>query len=208
MKDKKNKENYNKKASIENKNIKFKADYKWIITITTIAFIITFFMSLASEISLKDIILITSILIVLLFIILGIIFDMIGISVTVADKKVFHSMAAKKVNGAKLALKLIARDAKVSSFCNDVIGDICGILSGAAASTIAILLANKLNINLFFTTLIITSIIAALTIGGKALGKSIAINYSNKILFKFTQVLSIFYKIKPHNQKNDSKKHF
>lgn len=192
MKNKKNKEKYNKKASKQNKNVSLKADYKWIATITLTAFVITFVMSIFSELALKDISLLFSILIVLLFIILGIIFDMIGVAVTVADKKVFHSMAAKKVSGSKLALKLIDNNSKVSSFCNDVIGDICGILSGTAASTIAILLANKLNLNLFIVTLVITSIIAAFTIGGKALGKSIAINHSNNILYKFARILKIF----------------
>lgn len=192
MKDKKNKENYNKKAKKENKNISLKADYKWIVTITITAFIITFFMSIFSESALRDISLPLSILIVLIFIILGIIFDMIGISVTVADKKVFHSMAAKKVSGAKLALKLIDNNSKVSSFCNDVIGDICGILSGTAAGTIGILLASKLKLNIFTVTLVTTSLIAALTIGGKALGKSIAINHSNSILYKFARIIKIF----------------
>jgi CBS domain containing-hemolysin-like protein len=192
MKDKKNKEQYNKKANKQNKNVNLKADYKWIITITLTAFMITFIMSIFSESALKDINLTLSILIVLIFIVLGIVFDMVGISVTVADKKVFHSMAAKKVSGAKTALKLIANNSKVSSFCNDVIGDICGILSGTAAGTIAILLANKLNFNIFYVSLIITSIIAALTIGGKALGKSIAINHSNNILYKFSCVIKVF----------------
>ncbi len=192
MKDKKNKEQYNKKANKQNKNVNLKADYKWIVTITLTAFMITFIMSIFSESALKDTNLTLSILIVLIFIVLGIVFDMVGISVTVADKKVFHSMAAKKVSGAKTALKLIANNSKVSSFCNDVIGDICGILSGTAAGTIAILLANKLNFNIFYVSLIITSIIAALTIGGKALGKSIAINHSNNILYKFSCVIKVF----------------
>lgn len=199
MKDKKNKEKYNKKAKKQNKNISLKADYKWIVTITITAFIITFFMSIFSESALKDINLPLSILIVLLFIILGIIFDMIGISVTVADKKVFHSMAAKKVSGARVALKLIENNSKVSSFCNDVIGDICGILSGTAAGTIGILLASKLKLNIFTVTLVITSLIAALTIGGKALGKSIAINHSNNIVYKFARIIKIFIGEKNYN---------
>lgn len=194
--EKKYKENYNKKAKKENKNIKLKANYKWIVTITITAFLITFIMSFFSEIALKDINLLLGILIVLIFIFLGIIFDMIGISVTVADKKVFHSMAAKKVSGAKTALKLIENNSKVSSFCNDVIGDICGILSGAAASTIAVLISVNLKLNLFIVTLIITSLIAALTIGGKAMGKSIAINHSNNILYKFSCFIRIFIKEK------------
>ena len=88
MKDKKNKEQYNKKANKQNKNVNLKADYKWIVTITLTAFMITFIMSIFSESALKDINLTLSILIVLIFIVLGIVFDMVGISVTVADKKV------------------------------------------------------------------------------------------------------------------------
>ena len=194
MKDKKNKEKYNKKAKKQNKNISLKADYKWIVTITITAFIITFFMSIFSESALKDINLSLSILIVLLFIVLGIIFDMIGISVTVADKKVFHSMAAKKVSGARVALKLIENNSKVSSFCNDVIGDICGIISGSAGVALANILSNAFHLNLFITTLFITAIIAAFTIGGKALGKTTAMNRSTYILYQFCKVLSFFYK--------------
>ena len=116
---------------------------------------------------------------------------MVGISVTVADKKVFNSMASKKVKGAKTALKLIKINSKVSSFCNDVIGDICGILSGGAGVTIATSLSTMYSLNPVFVTLIVTSLIAALTIGGKACGKSIAINKANRILFVFSKTLDI-----------------
>ena len=55
-------------------------------------------------------------------------FDMIGVAVTAADEQVFHSMAAKKIRGAKLAVKFKKNADKLSSFCKDVIGDICGNL--------------------------------------------------------------------------------
>ena len=64
------------------------------------------------------------------FIGLGIVFDIIGVAVTAADERPFHSMAAHKTPGAREALGLIRRANKVSSFCNDVVGDICGIISG------------------------------------------------------------------------------
>lgn len=192
MKDKKNKTNYNSKAKKNNKNIKRKKDVEWILTVTFMAFSITFVMTLFSESALANVTLAVGIVIIFLFIFLGIIFDMIGIAVTVADPKTFHSMAAKKVKGSRLAIKLMKNASKVSSFCNDVIGDICGILSGAAASTIAILLASKLEVDIFWITLVLTSFIASFTIGGKACGKSIAINRANSILFKFSKVISIF----------------
>ena len=103
-------------------------------------------------------------------------------------------MATKKVKGAELGVRLIKKAPKVSSFCNDVIGDICGIISGSTGLTIAIIIAEKLNVPLLFVTLIITALIAAMTIGGKAIGKSYAINKSNVILYRFVKVLSIFVK--------------
>jgi len=128
------------------------------------------------------------------FIGLGILFDIIGVSITVADPKTFHSMAAKNVRGAKLAVKLIKNAEKVSSFCNDVIGDICGIISGSTAASISIILSSKLNWNLLVVSLIITALVASMTIGGKAIGKSIAINKSNAIIFRFSSILSLVYR--------------
>lgn len=188
MKDKKYKLKYTSKTKKKNRNINRKKDISWIINVTLMAFFITFILTIFSESTLSNVSLLVGIIIVLLIIILGIIFDMIGIAVTVADPKVFNSMATKKVRGAKTALKLMKSASKVSSFCNDVIGDICGILSGAAASTIAIVLANKTGGNLFWVTLLLTSLIASITIGGKACGKSIAINKSNSILYKFSKI--------------------
>ena len=127
------------------------------------------------------------------FIFLGIIFDIIGVAVTVADIKMFNSMATKWVKGSRLAVRFIKNSNKVSSFLNDVIGDICGIISGSTGLSIALLISEKMNYNPLICTLIITALISTLTIGGKAIGKSIAINKSNVILYRFVKVLSIFY---------------
>ena len=81
---------------------------------------------------------------------------------------------------------------KASSFCNDVIGDICGIVSGSAGVALAAILSSSNNFDMFITTLIITAIIAALTIGGKAIGKATAINKSTVILYEFSKVASLF----------------
>lgn len=129
-----------------------------------------------------------------MFIFIGVIFDAIGLSVATADDKIFHSMATKKVNGAKQAIKLINQKDKVSSFLNDVIGDICGVVSGSCGLAISLKLANIIEINPVLVTIITTSIISALTIGGKAFGKTIAINNCNEILFEFSKFLSIFSK--------------
>lgn len=171
-------------------------DVKWIIKITLLAFSISLVFSLLSETTIPRVSLILGIIILILFIAIGIVFDMIGVAVTSSDEAPFHSMNSRKVVGADIAVMFKQNADKVSSFCNDVVGDICGIVSGTAASIIAISLANALNIDKFIVTLLVTAIVASLTIGGKAMGKSFAINKSNFILYEFSKIISKFYKIK------------
>ena len=194
MKKKNFKEKYSKKASkkpIKNRQL---VDYKWITTVSVLAFSISLIFSFISEITMPKANGLVATLIILLFIGIGILFDMIGIAITVADIKTFNSMATKQVRGAHLAVKLIKNNEKASSFCNDVIGDICGIISGSAGVILSATLATTLNLNIFWVTLLITAIIAALTIGGKAIGKATAINKSTLILYKFSKSISYFYK--------------
>ncbi len=175
---------------------KEKSNYVWVVKITLIALFISFFFSLGSETILPNVGMFISIILVIVFIAIGIIFDMIGVSVTAANEKPFHSMSAQKVKGSKVAIKFIHNANKVSSFCNDVIGDICGIISGSAGVIVANNIVETCHTDPLFTTLVITAVIAALTIGGKALGKSFAINQSNMILYEFAKVISYVYKPK------------
>ncbi len=173
-----------------------KSNYKWVIQITLLAFIISLLFSFISEITIPNVNIFIGIIILIVFVSIGIIFDIIGIAVASADVKPFHSMNAKKVKGSDVAVELIKNAAKVSSFCNDVVGDICGIISGSANAIIAVIIAGKTNINIFIITLVTTSLIAALTIGGKALGKTFAINKSNIIVYESSKLISYFYKLK------------
>lgn len=194
MKTKEFKEKYSNKTSKKPIKDKKKVDIKWVTIISIISFIISLIFSFIGEVVIPNTHILVSAFLVFIFIGLGILFDIIGISVTVADIKIFNSMATKKVKGASLAVRLIKKADRVSSFCNDVIGDICGIISGSTGLSIAIVVSNKLDCSLLLVTLLITAMIAAITIGGKAIGKSYAINKSNIILFRFVSVLSIFYR--------------
>lgn len=167
-------------------------DGKWIITITLLAFVFSVVFSLLSELIIPNTYIFVSVIVVLLVILLGVLFDMIGVAITVAEEKAFNSMASKNIKRANLALKLIKNKDKVSSFCNDVIGDICGIISGSCGATISAILIIKLKTNSIIPVLIITAIIAALTIGGKAIGKGIAIKKANKIIDNFSKILYPF----------------
>ena len=179
-----------KKEKVKKENV----DVKWITIVTITAFTISFGLSFISEMTIPNLSLVLGIIVTLLFVLLGIIFDIVGVSVTTADEAVFHSMNSRKVKGANVAVKFKKNADKVSSFCCDVIGDICGIISGAAATTIAAILVTKFNFNALFTSLTVAAIIASLTIGGKAIGKSFAINKSDIILYEFAKFISNFYR--------------
>ena len=174
--------------------MKTKNDKSWIIKITIFAFLMSLVFSFLSDLALSKTNIIVGIIVLCLFIFLGVIFDIVGVSITSVDISPFNAMSSRKVKGSSTAVKLIKSADKVSSFCNDVIGDICGIISGAAATIIAVSLANKLSVNSLYITLIITSLTAALTIGGKAIGKGIAIKKNVIIIKRFARVLSIFQK--------------
>ena len=171
-----------------------KSNYKWIIIVTILAFILSLIMSFISSVILKNVTLIISIIVTFFFILLGIIFDIIGVAVTCGDEVVFHSMSARRVRGGKVGVKLIKNASRVSSICCDVIGDICGIISGSAGVTIVAIISKTTNINILIISLLVTAIISALTIGGKAIGKNVAINKSTEVVTAVSKVASIFTK--------------
>jgi CBS domain containing-hemolysin-like protein len=174
---------------------------KWVLLITLWTFCLSVFMSFFSDIILRNTNLVISFLLLLFIIITGIIFDIIGIAVAAADERPFHSMASGKVSGSAQSIKLIKNASKVSNICNDVIGDICGIISGASATFIVVKTVQLYpGINLGLFTVFISSLVAALTVGGKAIGKDIAINYSKsiiaicgRILFSFERIFKITF---------------
>ena len=117
----------------------------------------------------------------ILVIFIGILFDIIGVAVTVAKEHEFHAKATKKIKGSKDSIKLIRNAPRVSNICADVIGDICGVLSGAISALIAVKITDQfgMKMNLQF---ILSATVSALTVGGKAIGKNIANNKSTQIV--------------------------
>lgn len=178
----------------KNNNKKNTVDYNWIIKIIVSSFLISVIFTLISETIIPNVGIILGAILTLIFILVGVLFDMIGLAVATAQEAQFNSMVAKRVKSAKMALKLKKNADKVSSFCNDVVGDICGIVSGSTGAVIAIKIVEHYKFNALFVTLIIMGIISALTIGGKALEKSYAMKNSNSILFSFAKFLSLFVK--------------
>lgn len=172
---------------------KYKHNMKWVIKTILWTFVMAIFFSLITEKLMENLNIFFAFIILIVIIFIGIIFDIIGIAVTSADEKPFHSMASNQVLEAKYAIKLIKNAGKVSNFCNDVVGDICGIISGAAGASIIYEVIETFNVkNGTIISIIMTGIIASFTVGGKAMGKEIAINKSEKILFNVAKFIKFF----------------
>ena len=176
------------------KNKKKNDNTKWIITVMITSFILSIVFSTLSETIIPNISIIFGILLIIVFIFIGIIFDMIGVAITASNETPFHSMASKKVKGSSHSVKLLKNSDKLASICNDVIGDVCGVVSGSAGILVSSKLSSILNINYALTVLIMTGLIASLTITGKALGKTKAIKNSEEITFKVGKFLNLIKK--------------
>lgn len=190
-------EGTNKRVMPE-KKIKFKKNLvgskkqnsPWVLLITTISFILSVSLMLISSEILQNVNNLIALWVVFLIVLIGILFDIIGIAVTAADEAPFHAMAARKVFAAKKSIILIRNADKVSSFCNDVVGDICGIISGTASALIIV----RISVNLstsgsLLVSLIISGLVASITVGGKAIGKTFAMRNCNLIVYRVSAVL-------------------
>ena len=156
---------------------------KWVITIFLTTIAISGTITLISDEVMGRTGLAVAFVILSFIILLGILFDIIGMAVASADEKPFHSMAARKVPGAQEAIRLLRNAERVSSICNDVVGDICGVVGGAASAAIAVRLVHSISIgwpNLI--SLIMSALVAGLTVGGKAIGKTFAMNSCTSIV--------------------------
>lgn len=167
---------------------------KWLLTVLLISFTLSIVMSVTSEGLIPKVNLIVGILIILVFIFISVIFDMIGVAITAQDETPFHSMASKKIKGSTHSVKLLKNSDKLASICNDVIGDVCGVVSGSAGVLVANTISETFDFNKSIVVLITTAIIASLTITGKAYGKTIAINNSKQITERVGKVLHKFQK--------------
>ena len=92
-------------------------------------------------------------------------------------------MAARKVTGAQAAIRLLRNAERVSSICNDVVGDICGVVSGSASATITVLILQNMEFGWpRLISLLMSAFCAGLTVGGKAIGKTFAVNSATEIV--------------------------
>ena len=156
---------------------------RWVVTVFLVTLVVSGMISLISDEVMASSGLLAAFAILLGIVFLGIIFDIIGMAVATASEKPFHSMAARKVPGAQEAIRLLRNAERVSSICNDVVGDICGVVSGSASATIAALILTHVDtVWPQAVSLGMSALVAGLTVGGKAIGKTIAVNSCTQIV--------------------------
>ncbi|MBQ3118251.1 MAG: hypothetical protein IJC10_00605 [Clostridia bacterium] len=185
------------KRSVNKKKEKEKRGRRWVVTVILLTFVISSILQMIQAGLMSKVNLAMAFVILITFVLIGILFDIIGVAVTSANETPFHSLSSQKIRGAKEAVKLIRNADRVGSFCNDVIGDIVGIISGSATTVIvAMIMSSGINITNFTLTVVMTALVAALTIGGKAAGKRLAIDKSNSIVFFVGKVISYIVPVK------------
>lgn len=166
---------------------------RWVVTIFFVTILISGTISFTSDLLMANSSMFVAFIILLAIVFIGIIFDVIGVAVTSADEKPFHSMAARKVPGAQESIRLLRNAERVSSICNDVVGDICGVVSGSASATIAVQMLNNLKTgNETWIPLGMSALVAGLTVGGKAIGKTFAVHSCTKIVHGVGKILWAF----------------
>ncbi len=156
---------------------------RWVVTIFLVTIFVSAAISFVSDAIMEASTMLVAFVILLVIILIGIVFDVIGMAVATADEKPFHSMASRKVPGAQEAIRLLRNAGRVSSICNDVVGDICGVISGSASATIAAQMIRNFEFSWpQLAGLLLSALAAGLTVGGKAIGKLIAVRSCTEIV--------------------------
>jgi hypothetical protein len=197
-----------------------KDSIRWSIFISVVTFILACLFTVASTATLEGVSWAVGMVIVLFIIFIGIIFDIMGLAAAAASETPFHGMASEKVAGSRQAISIVRNADRFSNFCNDVVGDIASVISGAAAAAVVIKLVGGSEGDLIHTviSIIFTACVSSMTVGGKAMGKSFAIHHSTRIvltigkLFYFMEkrlrirIFTLKRKNKSQNGKRGSKR--
>ncbi|WNQ09387.1 hypothetical protein MJA45_17325 [Paenibacillus aurantius] len=161
-----------------------KHSINWSIFISVITFILACIFTVASTTMLEGVSWGIGMLIVFSLVLTGIFFDILGLSAAAASEIPFHGMASERVKGSRQAIYIVRNADRFSNFCNDVVGDVSSVISGAASAAVVLKLMIHSDNALLNTvvSVIFTACVSALTVGGKAMGKSFAIHYATDIV--------------------------
>ena len=168
----------------------------WCVKIGLLTFALSLIFSSLSEAVLSSGGIVVAIFIIAFFLIVQYITDIIGNAVTGCDDSCFNDLIGKGVKGAKEAAFLARNKDKVASFMCDIVGDVCGILSGSAGAAIVVKIVKDGSKISVLVAALVAAIIGALTVIGKAICKNYAKNNSKEITLSMGKFLTLFVREK------------
>ncbi|SHE11140.1 Uncharacterised protein [Chlamydia abortus] len=172
---------------------------KWSIFISVVTFLLASLFTVTSTSVLEGVSWGVGMIIVLVLVLIGVFFDILGLAAAAASEAPFHGMASERVRGSKHSIYIVRNADRFSNFCNDVVGDISGVISGAASAVVVIKLMGNIGSSSqalsIAVSVVFTALVSALTVGGKAMGKSFAIHYSTDIVL---MIGKLFYYLERH----------
>ncbi len=177
------------------------------LTISGTTFLLSIILSIGSNGLLAIIPFVLSFVVLFFIVFIGVCFDIVGVAAAAGQETPFHAMASNRLDGAKQCIWLVRNADQVATYCSDVVGDIAGTLSGAIAAAIVfriVLIGPRVNETIVTTVLI--GLVAALTVFGKAMGKTVAINRSTDILYKVGRILFMLERVGIKIAKDNLKK--
>lgn len=189
----------NRKSTGKSLKSKKKHPYAWLtwgISVLFISFALTVIFSFITEVAIKDSAAFVCVIVLLVLLILNIGCDVLANAIISCKIDCFHAMASNKIKGARRAVTFCKNATKLSSIFADVIGDICGIVSGAAGTALVVHLAVSGSMEELIISILVSAVIGALTVGGKAIFKHFAIKYNKQIVFGFARFTTFFKKEK------------
>lgn len=170
--------------------------HKWTIVVVILSFVLSVIFSFITSAAMQSLSVFFAFIILFLIIAINILFDMIGTAVQSAEEHPFHSLASRKVAGAKESISVIRHSPQLANMCCDVIGDIAGIISGATTALIVSELVAMFQLRGMLPSLILTGLVSSLTIGGKAMSKGISMQNGNYIVFMVGRLMYFFKRFK------------
>ena len=168
----------------------------WGLGVLVLSFALTVLFSFLTEVSVKGSPLYVCIIVLVVLLIVNIVCDVLANAIISCNPEAFHAMASKKIKGAKRAVSFCRNATKLSSIFADVIGDICGIVSGAAGTALIVHFSVSGTVYELIASIGVSAVIGALTVGGKAIFKHFAIKYNKQIVFGFAKFTTVFKKEK------------
>lgn len=185
-----------KKFKVPHPESNVSTSHKWTIIVVVLSFILSVTFSFITSVAMQSLTISFAFLLLFLIIAVNILFDMVGTAVQSAEEKPFHSLASRKVPGARESISVIRHAPQLANMCCDVIGDIAGIISGATTTLIVTELVAKFQLTGMLPGLILTGLVGALTIGGKAMSKGISMQNGNSIVFIVGKLMYFFKHLK------------